>query len=111
MAQIYGVGSFADAQLLSADPFLLLPRFLSQLPVPLARLVPDEGRLTATADGNVWVLVSGEVVGDPYALDPQQRFTDRIDESVASLAVRYPGLSVKRTGAVFFAREGAKSGL
>jgi predicted exporter len=111
LAQIYGVGSFADAQLLAVDPFLLLPRFLSQLPVPLARLVPDEGRLTAKADGMSWVLVSGEVVGDPYALDPQQRFTDSLDGVVASLATRFPGLSVKRTGAVFFAREGARSGL
>ena len=71
LAQIYGVGSFADARLLSVDPFLLLPSFLSQLPAPLSKLAPDEGRLTTRADGIVWGLVSGEVAGDPYALDVQ----------------------------------------
>ncbi len=111
LAQIYGVGSFADARLLSVDPFLLLPSFLSQLPAPLSKLAPDEGRLTTRADGIVWGLVSGEVAGDPYALDVQERFTDRVDLKVEDLAAQFPGLLVKRTGAVFFAREGARSGL
>lgn len=111
LSQIYGIGSFADARLLQVDPFLLLPNFLSQLPTPLSRLVPDDGRLMARADGLYWVLVAGNVHGDPYALDDQERFTTLIDSQVTKLSIRSPGLVVKRTGAIFFAREGAKAGL
>ncbi|MBK8158049.1 MAG: hypothetical protein IPK59_04450 [Rhodospirillaceae bacterium] len=111
LAQIYGVGSYADARLLASDPFLLLPSFLGQLPAPLSKLIPDDGRLTTRIDGIVWVLVSGDVSGDPYALDVQERFTEKVDLRIAALMAQYPGLLVKRTGAVFFAREGAQSGL
>lgn len=111
LAQIYGIGSFADARLLAIDPFLLFPSFLSHLPAPLSRLVPDDGRLTAEADGMVWILVAGKVRDDPYALEPQERFTNLVDDEITSLSARSPGLVVKRTGAIFFAREGAKSGI
>lgn len=111
LAQIYGVGSFADARLLGIDPFLLFPNFLAHLPAPLSRLVPDEGRLTTEADGKTWILVAGQVRDDPYALEPQERFTTLIDDEVAALSAKAPGLEVKRTGAIFFAREGAKSGI
>lgn len=111
LAQIYGIGSFADARLLAKDPFLLLPSFLSHLPTPMSRLVPDAGRLTTRSDGLVWVLVAGDIQGDPYALDTQERFTTLIDDQVAALFAQSTGLVVKRTGAIFFARAGAMSGI
>lgn len=111
LAQIYGVGSFADARLLTVDPFLLFPNFLTKLPAPLSRLVPDDGRLTVIADGRIWCLITGKINDDPYALEPQERFVDAINDQVAALTAQSPDLIVKRTGAVFFAREGAKSGL
>lgn len=111
LAQVYGVGGFADARLLKWDPFLLFPSFLSALPAPLSRLALEDGRLVAKADGMVWVLVAGDVAGDPYALDTQQRFIDILDGKIDILARQHADLAVKRTGAIFFAQQGAQSGL
>ena len=111
LAQVYGVGSFADAKLLAADPFLLLPTFLADLPVPSSRLVPDEGRLSVAKDGITWILVAGRLLGDPYELDTQERFVTLLDAKIADLKTVDPSLAVQRTGAVFFARAGAKTGL
>ncbi|MGH6926894.1 MAG: hypothetical protein ACREEV_01155, partial [Dongiaceae bacterium] len=111
LAQDYGVGSFADAKLLAADPFLLLPTFLADLPVPSSRLVPDEGRLSVAADGITWVLLAGRLLGDPYELDTQDRLVSTLDAKIADLKTVDPSLAVQRTGAVFFARAGAKTGL
>jgi predicted exporter len=111
LAQVYGVGSFADAKLLAADPFLLLPTFLADLPVPSSRLAPDEGRLSVAEDGITWVLVVGRLLGDPYELDTQERLVSLLDAKIAALKAVGPSLAVQRTGAVFFARAGAKAGL
>ena len=111
LAQVYGVGSFADAKLLAADPFLLLPTFLADLPTPSSRLVPDEGRLSIVEDGTTWVLVAGRLLGDPYEIDAQDRFVSILDAKIDELKAHDPSLAVQRTGAVFFARAGAKAGL
>ena len=111
LAQVFGVGGIADARLLTLDPFLLLPQFLSSLPAPLSRLAPDQGRLSVREDGTTWVLVNGEVTGDPYALDVQERFGRALDGRLAELTQVVPDLRLYRTGAIFFAAEGSASGL
>lgn len=111
LAQVFGVGSFADAKLLAADPFLLLPRFLAELPVPSSRLTPDEGRLSVQEHNMTWVLVAGRLLGDPYEIDTQERLVSTLDQTIAELSATDRTLSVKRTGAVFFARAGASTGL
>lgn len=111
MAQVYGVGSFADSRLLAADPFLLLPSFLAALPVPSSRLTLDEGRLSVAEHGMTWVLVAGRLLGDPYELDTQERLVAMLDAKIGILAAADRSLAVKRTGAVFFARAGANAGL
>ncbi|WP_374650813.1 MMPL family transporter [Dongia sp.] len=111
LAQIYGVGGFANGRLLMQDPFLLFPAFLASLPAPLSRLTVDEGRLAVKADGLNWILVSGEVDGDPYALDVQDRFLGVLEGKTGQLSGQHPGLAVKRAGAIFFAAAGSQSGL
>jgi predicted exporter len=111
LAQVYGVGSFADAKLLAADPFLLLPRFLTGLPVPSSRLTLDEGRLSVQEHNVNWVLVAGRLLSDPYELDTQERLVSALDGKIADLRSSDPTLSVKQAGAVFFARSGANIGL
>jgi predicted exporter len=111
MAQVYGVGSFADSRLLAADPFLLLPSFLGALPVPSSRLALDEGRLTVAEHNMTWILIAGRLLGDPYELDTQERLTSTLDTKIGALATADRSLEVKRTGAVFFARAGANTGL
>ncbi len=111
LAQLYGVGGFVDAKLLRQDPFLLFPAFLTSLPAPLSRLTMDDGRLAVREAGTDWVLVSGDITGDPYALDTQDRFGAVLDQAVAKATQAHPGLQVKRTGAIFFATKGSQSGL
>jgi predicted exporter len=111
LAQVYGVGSFADAKLLAADPFLLLPRFLTGLPVPPSRLTLDEGRLSVQERDITWVLIAGRLLSDPYELDTQERLVSALDKKIADLGSSDRTLSVKRAGAVFFARSGANIGL
>ena len=54
IASVYGPSSMVDANLLRRDPFLLMPEFLSNLPMPAARLTPDDGVLTTRNGGQTW---------------------------------------------------------
>ena len=57
LAQAFGFASPVDASLIAADPFLLLPSFLSTLPSPLGRLALDDGLLTVVDGAMTWVVV------------------------------------------------------
>ncbi len=105
LAQVFGFVGLGDANLLQADPFLLLPSFFAGLPVPFARLAPVEGVPMVQADGIAWALVTARVTADPYALDVQDRLIAALD--IDRLAGAQPGLRVLRLGAVFFAAAGA----
>ncbi|MBI2255692.1 MAG: hypothetical protein HYU58_13810 [Proteobacteria bacterium] len=111
LAQIYGVGGFADAHLLKRDPFLLFPAFLTSLPAPLSRLALDDGYLSVKSDDKTWIMITGNIAGDPYALDTQDKFTDLIADVVGREAGKAPDLAIKRGGAIFFAAKGSQSGL
>lgn len=107
MAQIYGVGGMADARLLAADPFLLFPAFLTDLPVPASRLSMDDGWPVVSDGGTNWVLISGKLTGEAYALETQDRFMAAYDAlSAQTLDVR-----VLRLGAVFYAQAGAQQAM
>lgn len=111
LSQIYGLPGTFDSRTLRSDPFLLLPAFLSQLPVPASRLNLDQGMLTAR-DGDVtWALVTGKLIGEPYALEFQDRFIEALDASLAPLRAATPDLQVLRLGALFYAREAAVSAM
>ena len=105
MSQVFGFVGVADARLLQADPFLLLPGFFAALPVPFARLQPVDG-VPMVHDGDTeWALVSARLSADPYALDVQKQLETALD--LDGLRAATSGLQVKRLGAVFFAGAGA----
>jgi predicted exporter len=68
----------------------------------------DDGLLSVTADGMTWVLISGRVRGDPYALGVQDRLETAL--GVASREIE-PGVQILRAGAVFFAGAGAREAM
>jgi predicted exporter len=111
MAQIFTVGGIVNARLLRTDPFLLLQAFMIDLPLPLSRLTLDEGMLTVTDHGIVWIAVLGKLTGEPFALATQDRLVGTFQQSAARLHSRYAGLKLKRLGAVFFAQQGSKRAL
>lgn len=111
LAQVFGPVGMADAGILRHDPFLLVPAFLAELPLPVSRLSLDDGLLSTRAEGRTWVLVSARLAGEPFAVEFQRRFTDAFDRTAAELCAGAPGLEVLRLGAVFFARAGAEEAL
>ena len=111
LAQVYSVGSFADSRLLTTDPFLLLPAYLSGLPVPASRLTLDRGRLSTIDDGITWVLVDGRLSGDPFAMEAEQQFVAALDAVSAEVTAATPELKILRTGAVFFAHAGSETAM
>jgi predicted exporter len=109
LAQAFGVGGIADGSLLRADPFLLLPSFLADLPFPLSRLRMEDGVLTVTDGDMTWVLVMTALRGEPFALDVQERLLSAFNFSLITLRAAHPGLQIKRLGAVFFAEAGSRT--
>jgi len=109
IASVYGPSSIADANLLRHDPFLLLPEFLANLPLPVARLTPDDGVLS-TRDGNkTWVFLVAQLNGNVYSGAFQERFISAFDAAERKLHATMPHLQVLRVGAIFYAHAGAKS--
>ncbi|HBM91236.1 MAG TPA: hypothetical protein DD400_05130, partial [Rhodospirillaceae bacterium] len=71
----------------------------------------DEGQLSVRDGGKTWVLVTGEVKGEPYALGTQDRFSYVLDEAIKVQQISFPELTVLRTGALFFAKAGAEQAM
>ena len=108
LAQAFGFGSPVDAAILAADPFLLLPSFLTTLPAPLEGLALDDGMLSVVRDGKTWVIVPMTLRHDPYDLDVQERLVTAIDGAVEKVVQSMPNVTVLRVGAIFFADYGAR---
>jgi predicted exporter len=111
LSQVYGLIGMGDARLLRSDPFLLMPAFLADLPLPLSRLSLDDGMLTVRDQGTTWILVAGQIDGDPYALDVQERLARTLDGAIGAQQKMHAGLDVLRLGAVFFARAGGQTAM
>jgi predicted exporter len=107
LATVYGPAGIADARLLQADPFLLLPNFFAELPPPLGRVAPDEGVLSVPDGGRTWVFIAAQLEGDVFALDFQARFAGFFEGLEARIRAETSGLEVLRTGAVFYAERAA----
>ena len=111
LAQAFGVGGIVDGNLLRADPFLLLPSFFADLPLPLTRLRMDDGMLTATEGNMTWILVMTSLAHEPFALDVQERLVGAFNASSAALRAAHPELQIRRLGAVFFAEAGSRTAI
>ncbi|HEX7968814.1 MAG TPA: MMPL family transporter, partial [Stellaceae bacterium] len=109
LANVYGPAAIADGTLLRRDPFLLLPSFLTELPTPLPRLVPDEGVLSVRDGAKTYVLISAQLSGDAFTLAVQDRFMRVFAAAEEKLRSRLPDLRVLRFGAVFYAHAGASA--
>lgn len=109
VANVYGPSSIADANLIRRDPFFLLPEFLSSLPMPMSRLVPDDGVLSTRDNGVTWVLLVGQLNGNIYLGAFQDRFVSTLNEAERQLRATIPDLRLLRVGAIFYAQAGGKS--
>ncbi len=104
-AMLFSPAGFGDAALLARDPFLLLPGFFTALPLPQSRLAAEDGQLVVHEGGLTWAFVSAELAGDSFALPVQHAFA-------AFFAAHLPAdVQVLRTGALFYATEGARQAM
>jgi predicted exporter len=111
LSQVYGLVGMADAKLLQRDPYLLLTGFLTHLPIPLSRLSLDDGLLAVQDGDTYWVLLAGQIAGDPYALAFQKELAATLDGALTDQLQVHPGLQSLRLGAVFFAKAGAEQAM
>jgi predicted exporter len=111
LSQVFGIAGMADARLLRRDPFLLLPAFFAALPLPSSRLSIDDGMLSVTGAGTTWVMLSGRLLGDPYALDIQARLNTAFEAAKQQMRAVDPDAPILHAGAVFFAGAGATTAL
>jgi len=109
LASVYGPSSIADANLLRRDPFLLLPEFLVNLPMPAARFTSDDGVLSLRDRGETWVLIIAQLNGNVYSGAFQDRFIKAFDTGERNLNSAIPHPRLLRVGAIFYAHAGAKS--
>lgn len=107
LVTLYGPVGLVDVNLLRRDPFLLVPAYLSELPLPLSRVSADEGMLSVTDGGKTFIVISAQLKGNAFALSFQDRFTTVLDGAEQQLLAGIPGLEVLRSGAVFYAHAGA----
>ncbi|HLI78665.1 MAG TPA: MMPL family transporter, partial [Candidatus Binataceae bacterium] len=109
IASVYGPSSIADVNLLRHDPFLLMPEYLGNLPMPVARFSPDDGILSMRDHDQTWVLLIAELNGNVYSGAFQDRFISTFDAVERRLRATTPDLQILRVGAIFYAQAGAKS--
>jgi len=107
LAQTYSVMGNVSASQLKNDPFNLSMDYMISLPMAKSRFSFHDGFLTMNHDGKVWVLVSGKLLGEPYALDMQGKITKVLTKALAP----YSDVSFYKVGAVFYAEAGAKQAL
>ncbi|QEL25134.1 hypothetical protein FQV39_22955 [Bosea sp. F3-2] len=110
LATIAAPGAIADARLLKADPFLLLPSFLFSLPFPATRLALEDGLLTRRDEAGTHVLLPARLLGSPFDLSVQKSLVSALDRYQASLAEPERPV-IRRLGAVFFAEAGGRKAI
>jgi predicted exporter len=108
LAQVYGGFSLVDGKTLKADPFLLLPSFLNELPDVLGNLTIKDGYLSVTSDGMTWILVNAVLAEDPMSIRFHKHLVAAVDKAEAGLP---DGSQLLRSGVVFFAERGANRAL
>jgi len=111
LSQVFGIAGMADARLLRGDPFLLLPAFFAALPLPSSNLGLDDGMLSVTDAGITWVLIPGQLLGDPYSLDIQSLLNAAFNAASRQAQTDSPDVQILHSGAVFFAGAGATTSL
>lgn len=111
LSQVYGLVGMAGGKLLQNDPFLLLPNFFTSLPLPFSRLELDDGMLSLNDDGKTWVLITGQLRGDAFALDTQKQLEEVYEQATKTQIAEHSGLEILHLGAVFYAKDGAEKAM
>jgi len=88
---------------LAQDPFGWLQHWLAQQPWSRSPLMPEDDLLVAHRDDTTHVLVTATLRGSSYADDVQRRALGALHAAERQITHDYPGTTLLRTGAVFYA--------
>lgn len=111
ISQVYGLIGMANGSLLRSDPFMLIASYFMGLPTPASRLTLDDGLLSLKDQNTTWIMIAGQVNGDPYALDVQKKLIVTYETAVTSAKTAAPDLKLLHVGAIFFAKAGAEQAM
>ncbi|KGY14265.1 membrane protein [Vibrio tubiashii] len=104
---LYNPFSGVTGKELSNDPFLLFRDYLAQLTQKSSAFTLDQGYLTASYQGQKYVLITATLNHSPYSLSAQQGVTD-ILAIEQSLAKQFDAETL-HTGVLFYAQFGTES--
>ena len=88
---------------LAQDPFGWLQHWLGQQPWSRSPLMPEDDLLVAHRGDTTYVLVTATLRGSSYADDVQRPALHALHEAEQRITRDYPGTTLLRTGAVFYA--------
>jgi predicted exporter len=88
---------------LQDDPFGWLQRWLDEQPWSRSELMPEDNLLSAHRDGRNYVMVTAALNGSSYDDDIQRRALAALAGAEKTITHDYPGTTVLRTGAIFYA--------
>lgn len=103
LARIHAPFGLADAAQLQDDPYLLFADYVAGLSDGSRDMARIDGFNVLTQPEQVNVIVDLALAGNSFSSRFQTRFLHRFDQLSEGLVARYPGLSIKQTGAVFYA--------
>ena len=88
---------------LQDDPFGWLQHWMDGQPWSRSELMPEDNLLSAHRDGRNYVLVTATLDGSSYDDGIQRRALATLDAAEQTIKHDYPGTTLLRTGAVFYA--------
>ena len=88
---------------LQDDPFGWLQDWLDEQPWSRSELMPEDNLLSAHRDGRNYVMVTATLNGSSYDDDIQRRALAALAGAEKTITHDYPGTTVLRTGAIFYA--------
>ena len=106
LAQIMSPFSTVNRELLQQDPFLILPNYVNALPVVGTRRPDANGFLSWSDGGRFFTLLQFRLAQDPFSNKSLAVFVPRLSALERALRLDYPGLIIKKAGAVFYGARG-----
>ena len=102
MVQIVSPLSVVDAETIRRDPYLLLPNYLAAGMENSTKMQSRANVLTVEEKGVWYVLLRGQLSGNPFDKTFQTRALKQFTDAVARAETRYGALKLLKTGAIFY---------
>lgn len=103
IAQLFSPFGIVDSDLIQSDPYLLLLRYFTELPIGQSEFDMIGGFPVVEKDGGQYLIIDMELAGEPFSPIFQSQFIPYFHNITKDLQAKYSGLGLKKVGAVFYA--------